>query len=99
MYPSDTHHVATARHISTIEPESLEQDQLTDEVSLQAAEELAERRRRNRVAAQRSRQRKKDYVNDLEEQIEALKEEVTKWKSKVQVYEALLISHNVSVSK
>ena len=52
-----------------------------------APKDLVEKRRRNMLAARRSRKRKLLYLKWLERQIEDMRGEVEEWKTRVQTYE------------
>jgi hypothetical protein len=75
-----------------------EEDQLEDELYTlppnPTEQELIEaKRRQNTIAARRSRKRKLEYQRELEDSVEAMKEERDKWKSLALTCSALLKSH------
>jgi len=77
-----------------------EEDQLDDEVVTlppnPTEQELIEaKRRQNTIAARRSRKRKLEYQRELEDSVEALREEKDLWKSRALTCQALLHSHNL----
>jgi len=77
-----------------------EEDQLEDEMVMLSPnpteQELIEaKRRQNTIAARRSRKRKLEYQRELEESVEALKEERDMWKSRALTCQALLKSHGL----
>ncbi|KIY69868.1 hypothetical protein CYLTODRAFT_420311 [Cylindrobasidium torrendii FP15055 ss-10] len=63
-----------------------------EESSVPSTEEarILQRRARNRVAAHKSRQRRRDYVEGLQQQITSLSTEVTKWKAYVDLMEGVM---------
>ncbi|KAF9031482.1 hypothetical protein BDZ89DRAFT_1111773 [Hymenopellis radicata] len=75
------------------------EDELVDEGGPpRFLQELETKRRQNRLAAQRSRQRKKDYVKHLEDEVSELKQQVARWKATVEIYEGMLLAHGLSLS-
>ncbi|KAF8882070.1 hypothetical protein CPB85DRAFT_1442680 [Mucidula mucida] len=81
---------------STVSPHF--EDELADEGGPpRFLQELETKRRHNRLAAQRSRQRKKDYLRHLEVEISALKKQVARWKAMAEIYEGMLQAHGLSL--
>jgi hypothetical protein len=77
-----------------------EEDQLEDEAFTlppnPTEQELIEaKRRQNTIAARRSRKRKLEYQRELEDSVEAMKEERDMWKSRALTYHALIKSHGL----
>jgi len=77
-----------------------EEDQLEDEtITLPpnpTEQELIEaKRRQNTIAARRSRKRKLEYQRELEDSLEAMKEDRDMWKSQALTYHALIKSHGL----
>lgn len=77
-----------------------EEDQLEDEVITlppnPTEQELIEaKRRQNTIAARRSRKRKLEYQRELEDTVEALREEKDVWKTRALTCHALLKSHGL----
>lgn len=77
-----------------------EEDQLEDENFTlppnPTEQELIEaKRRQNTIAARRSRKRKLEYQRELEDSVEAMREERDMWKSRALTCHALLQSHGV----
>jgi hypothetical protein len=77
-----------------------EEDQLEDELYTlppnPTEQELIEaKRRQNTIAARRSRKRKLEYQRELEDSVEAMKEERDQWKSRALTCSALLKSHGL----
>ncbi|KAF9020017.1 hypothetical protein BDZ89DRAFT_1072607, partial [Hymenopellis radicata] len=58
--------------------------------------EVENKRSQNRLAAQRSRQRKKDYVQQLEERVGELNKQLARWKAMVEIYEGMMRAHGAS---
>ncbi|THV04618.1 hypothetical protein K435DRAFT_835329 [Dendrothele bispora CBS 962.96] len=58
-------------------------------------EQIEWKRRQNTLAARKSRKHKSEHQQDLENQVEDLKVEVEKWKTRSQTLEQILRSHGV----
>ncbi|THU95901.1 hypothetical protein K435DRAFT_665462 [Dendrothele bispora CBS 962.96] len=61
-------------------------------------EQIEWKRRQNTLAARKSRKRKLEHQQNLENQVEDLKVEVEKWKTRSQTLEQILRSHGVPFS-
>ncbi|KAF7966191.1 hypothetical protein HWV62_39720 [Athelia sp. TMB] len=76
-----------------------EQDELEEEVPLPPnpteADLIEAKRRQNTIAARRSRKRKLEYQRELEDSLDAMKEERDTWKNRALTYQALLKSHGI----
>jgi len=77
-----------------------EEDQLEDENFVlppnPTEQELIEaKRRQNTIAARRSRKRKLEYQRELEDSVEAMREDRDMWKSRALTCRALLTSHGL----
>lgn len=60
--------------------------------------EVENKRRQNRLAAQRSRQRKRAYVQQLEERVGKLSEQLARWKATAEIYEGMMRAHKIGPS-
>jgi hypothetical protein len=54
------------------------------------------KRRQNTLAARKSRKRKLEHQQQLEDQVETLTLEVEQWRTKAEIYQSILQSHNIS---
>ncbi|KAG7445554.1 uncharacterized protein BT62DRAFT_858561, partial [Guyanagaster necrorhizus] len=53
------------------------------------------KRRQNTLAARKSRKRKLEHQQQLEERVEMLTLEVEQWRTKAEIYQSILLSHNI----
>ncbi|KIY65935.1 hypothetical protein CYLTODRAFT_437641 [Cylindrobasidium torrendii FP15055 ss-10] len=80
-------------------PPSDEEDELTEEPPAANAtdqEKIEYKRRQNTLAARRSRKRKMQYTNNLQETVERLMIEKEVWKTRALTLRQLLQSHGVA---
>ncbi|KAK0504406.1 hypothetical protein EDD18DRAFT_1133503 [Armillaria luteobubalina] len=54
------------------------------------------KRRQNTLAARKSRKRKLEHQQQLEDRVETLTLEVEQWRTKAEIYQSILRSHNIS---
>ncbi|KAK0202179.1 hypothetical protein DFS33DRAFT_1352862 [Desarmillaria ectypa] len=54
------------------------------------------KRRQNTIAARKSRKRKLEHQQQLEDKVETLTLEVEQWRTKAEIYQSILQSHNIS---
>ncbi|KAK0221437.1 hypothetical protein IW262DRAFT_1373801 [Armillaria fumosa] len=54
------------------------------------------KRRQNTLAARKSRKRKLEHQQQLEDKVETLTLEVEQWRTKAEIYQSILQSHNIS---
>ena len=75
-----------------------EDDELTEELPSNATdqERIEFRRQRNTLAARRSRRRKMEYQQQLEENVEHLKIERQKWKTRAEMLRQLIRSKGIA---
>ncbi len=60
--------------------------------------DLEEKRRRNMIAARKSRRRKVLYLMWLEGRVEELNQQLEEWKARTAAYEELIQQHGLSVA-
>lgn len=74
-----------------------EEDELLEPLAPNATEreQIEYKRRQNTLAARKSRKRKLMHQQELETQVQTLKEQVTKWQTRCEVLSKLLDSHGI----
>ncbi|KAG5639648.1 hypothetical protein H0H81_008809 [Sphagnurus paluster] len=86
------------KHRNNTPPSEEEEDELTEEPPASTAtdqEKIEWKRRQNTLAARRSRQRKMQNMQRLEETVERLTREREVWKTRALTLKQLLISHGI----
>ncbi|KAL0069411.1 hypothetical protein AAF712_003436 [Marasmius tenuissimus] len=83
---------------SQVQKSEDEDDELTEELPSNATdqEKIEFRRQRNTIAARRSRRRKLEYQQQLEENVEHLKIERQKWKTRAEMLRQLIRSKGIA---
>ncbi|KAF9014732.1 hypothetical protein BDZ89DRAFT_440304 [Hymenopellis radicata] len=87
----------TTSHGAYPDPLLQVEDELFD--PLVFLKEVENKRKQNRLAAQRSRQRKKDYVQQLEERVGELNKQLARWKATVEIYDGMMRAHGIFESR
>lgn len=73
-----------------------EEDELEPPPPDATARQMIEyKRRQNTLAARKSRKRKLEHQQELEDKVETLTLEVEQWRTKAEIYQSILQSHNI----